>query len=186
MAVEIIALFADWEPAVAAYRESGTDFYWDPFERGVDEPPFAEVEDLGGFKVFLSVRGFYLELRDELAAADRALLEPFMRLIGEYSAVEDWNGHPADDIVNDSDGPPPDDHMFSMRPAKVLHALEVAQAIPWQAVEEACERLDLGSDRDDPRSIGGYHQFEWILTTYIGWMQRAAAAERGLIVLASI
>jgi hypothetical protein len=183
MAVEIIALFADWKPAVAAYRESGTDFYWDAFDRGV-EPPFAEVQDLGGFKVFLGVQGFYLQLRDELAAADRERLEPFMRLIGEYSTVGDWNGHPADDIVNDSDGPPPEDHMFSMRPAKVLHALEVAQAIPWRAVEEACERLDLGSDH--ARSISGYHQFEWILTTYIGWMRRAAAAERGLIVLASI
>lgn len=185
MSVEIIALIADWEPAVEAYRASGTDFYWDPFERG-ETPPFAEVHDLGGFKRFLQTQSFYLDIEEELAAADRERIEPFMRLIGAYSTAADWNGYPADDIVADSDGPPPEDHMFSMRPAKVVHALELAQGIPWPVIEAACERLDLGSGRIDVGTISSYDQFVWILTTYIEWMKRAASAGRGLIVLASI
>ena len=76
--------------------------------------------------------------------------------------------------------------MFSMRPAKVLHVLELARAIPWEAVERACGRLDLASAEHDVWRIAGYQDFEWILTTYIGWMERAAAMGRGLIVLASI
>ncbi|MFG3342351.1 hypothetical protein [Glycomyces sp. NPDC048151] len=185
MSVEIIALFADWGPAVEAYRASGTDFYWDPFQRG-EEPSFAEVHDLGGFKRFLRTESFYLDLEEKLAAADRERVEPFMRLIGAYSSPEDWKGYPADDIVTDSDGPTPEDHMFSMRPAKVVHALEVAEGIPWQAIEAACERLDLASGRNDVWTIGSYDEFAWILSTYIDWMKRAAEGGRGLIVLASI
>jgi hypothetical protein len=48
------------------------------------------------------------------------------------------------------------------------------------------ERLDLdGAERDIWR-ISGFQDFRWILTTYIEWMERAAAMERGLIVLVSI
>jgi hypothetical protein len=76
--------------------------------------------------------------------------------------------------------------MFAMRPAKVLHAIELAQALPWKAIEDACGRFDLTATQHDTWFISGFGDFEWILTTYIDWMKRAAAAGRGLIVLASI
>jgi hypothetical protein len=143
MSVQIIALFADWEPAVEAYRAFGTDFYWGLFERGIEEPPFAGVEDFGGFKRFLDTSGFYLELEDELDPADRERVEPFMRLIGAHHTDDDWDleFNPAYDIVIDADGPPPEDPMmFAMRPAKVLHAIELARALPWNAIEDASGR----------------------------------------------
>jgi hypothetical protein len=184
MSVEIIALIADWQPAVEAYRSSGTDFYFELDED--EEPPFAEVDDLGGFKRFLNTESFYYKLASELPASERERLEPFLRLIGAYHTPEDWEQEfePANDLLSDAGGPPPEDPMmFAMRPSKVPLALEFAEAIPWEAVEAACGRLDLTAAREDVWRISGFDDFSWILTTYINWIKRAAATGRGLIVI---
>lgn len=186
MGVNIIGLVADWEPTVAAYRETGTDFYFDLDED--EELPFAEEDYLPGFKRFLNTADFYLKIQAELAASDRERLEPFLRWVSAFDLDGKWRSgtDPADDLRADAGGRADGSVLFAMRPAKVLDALALAERLPWRAIEAACGRVDLSDAAGDIWRIEGYGDFEWILTTYIDWMKEAAAAGRGLVVLVSI
>jgi hypothetical protein len=187
MGVSFIGLIAEWAPAVEAYRASGTDFYWDTEEDA--EIPFAEEDYVGGFKRFLDLSSFYLKIQPELSDRDRECIEPFLRLVGGFQTAEDLklDTHPVNDLLVDAGGPQPEEYIpFTMRPSTVRLALELAEYIPWQALEAACDRVDFSDVAGDSWFLQGYDDLEWMLGIYLSWLKEAAAANRGLIVLVSM
>jgi hypothetical protein len=188
MGVNFIGLIAEWAPAVEAYRASGTDFYWDTDEDA--ELPFADEDYLGGFKRLMDLSNCYLKISPELSDEEREGIEPFLRLVGGFETERDreLDTSPVNDLLADAGGSPrPDEYIpFTMRPSTVRLALELAEYIPWKALEAACARTDFSDVAGNSWFLQGYDDLEWMLDIYLDWMKQAAALDRGLIVLVSM
>ncbi len=188
MGFVMFGLIAEWNSAVAAYRTSrGTDFYWDVPEAdmGRELPFLTESNYLGGYDC-VEAGWYYENLRRALPPQLRTAADAFLGAV--LHDVGDGCPKPPDDLTDDvaAAGGEPTNGMpyYSMRPKTVQRVLGHARSLPWSAIEEVAERLEprplLG--RYDIRDIG---HFQCAAGVHQAWLEDAADAGRGLIVLTS-
>lgn len=200
MGINIYALIMDWQPAVEAYRAAGgLDFYWDasaqidfamerarrgrtplPWPEAPEVVPFAEEQWAPPGKAFTAAGTFYLELSERLEPEFLARTDPVFDTIYPHK-LSDIN-----DLKADSGGPDDFDVLYALRPSSVKLVLERIEGLPWDAMRTAGEGIDLPYMSQAPGYGMDFSQFEGIVSSHVGWLREAAAADRGVLVFWSI
>lgn len=200
MGIDIYALIMDWKPAVEAYRAAGgLDFYWDasaqiefeverarrrrtplPWPEVPQVVPFAEEQWAPPGKAFTAAGTFYLELSDHLEPELLARTDPVFDTIYPQK-MSDIN-----DLKADSGGPDDFDVLYALRPSSVKRVLERIEGLPWEAMREAGEGIELPYMGQAAGHGMDFSQFEGIIDIHVGWLREAAAADRGVLVFWSI
>jgi hypothetical protein len=151
MGVDITVLVTEWEPAVAAYRANGMDFFWDAnadrndrFDAGdrsgdLPELPFLDEWDMpGGRRSFLHPCEFWDHLRPHVPVELRARLDTAFGAVLPVDCV-DWVPEDRDDLSVDAGITHHDDGglYYAMRPAtaKAIAAIDV----PWDELDRLSE-----------------------------------------------
>jgi hypothetical protein len=175
---DVIGLIADWDPAVDACRAAGgADFYWDvPDGQAL---PYADERDRRGYD-FMDAGHYYELLRERLPGPVRDTADAFLGLL--YGDLPGCTIEPPDDLARDA-GLPHSGTYYSMRPGTVRTARERAAALPWAEILPVGEAMPV--ERITRHDVCEVTHFEDVVWAHKNWIQAAAEAGRGLIVLLS-
>ncbi|ALG09712.1 hypothetical protein [Kibdelosporangium phytohabitans] len=201
MGIDIMCLTIDWESAVARYRETGLEFYWDAVQArnrryeaaGLPLPIPPELEVLPGLpdaddpdlwcgtRAFHLVADFYTDaLRPALPAELRRACEPVLPLF----ALCDEIPVPFDRqcLLTDSGltKPPGNDpSLYTLRPRTVHKVLEVARSVPWSELYE----FD-----DEVVPFDGYdvHMLTSFALQQLDRLEHAAQRDQGVVLILSV
>jgi len=191
MGVDITVLVTEWEPAVAAYRANGMDFFWeanadrndrlDEGDRSGDLPelPFLDDWDMpGGRRGHLYPCKSWDHLRPHVPTELRARLDTAFGAVmpGEY----DWIPEDRDDLSVDAGVTHHDGGglYYAMRPAtaRTIAAID----IPWDELARLGELHPVPEDHPD-------HEFLQVMTIsliagpHLNAVADAATRGRGVI-----
>ena len=193
MGVDVTVLVTEWEPAVAAFRVGGMDFFWDAnaerndrFEAGdrsgdLPELPFLDEWDMpGGRSSFLYPCESYDHLRRYLPDDLRGRLDTAFGAVLPGWDV-DWIPADRDDLSSDAAIPAPDDDSglyYAMRPAtaRAIAAID----IPWDELTRVSNLHPVPEDQP-------YHEYlhadvlQWTAAMHLHAVADAAARGRGII-----
>ena len=191
MGLDITVLVTEWEPAVAAYRLGGMDFYWsanvarnERFYAGspgddLPELPYLDEWDMpGGRSSFLYACDSWDHLRAHVSVELRASLDTAFGAVlpGEYV---DWIPSERDDlsvdagVVSSSGG-----LYYAMRPAtaSAIAAIEV----PWDELDRLDELHPVPGDNPDHEYLHA-SAIQFMAGAHLAAVADAAARGRGVI-----
>ncbi len=192
MGLDITVLVTEWEPAVAAYRLGGMDFYWDAnvarnerFYAGspgddLPELPYLDEWDMpGGRSSFLQACDSWDHLRAFAPPALRASLDTAFGAVLPGWGV-DWIPEDRDDLSVDAGASP--DHVgglyYAMRPAtaKAIAAIE----IPWDELDRLDELHPVTEDTPEHEYLHS-SAIQFMAGAHLAAVAGAAARGRGVI-----
>jgi hypothetical protein len=192
MGLDITVLVTEWEPAVAAYRANGMDFFWsanaarnERFSAGdqsedLPELPFLDEWDMpGGRRSFLYPSESWDHLRVHVPAELRARLDTAFGAVlpGDYA---EWIPEDRDDLSVDAGITHHDGGglYYAMRPAtaKAIAAIDV----PWDELYRLDELHPVPGDHPD---YGCLHAMAIAVMAgmHLNAVAEAAARGRGVI-----
>jgi hypothetical protein len=192
MGLDITVLVTEWEPAVAAYRARGMDFFWDAnvarnerFHAGDRSPdlpelPFLDEWDMpGGRSSFLHARESYDHLRPHVPPELRARLDTAFGAVLPGWDVE-WIPEDRDDLSTDAGVTRDHDGglYYAMRPAtaKTVAAIE----IPWDELDRIGDEHPVPTDHPQHEYLHAT-AIQFMAGAHLNAVADAAARGRGVI-----
>jgi hypothetical protein len=192
MGVDVTVLVTEWEPAVAAYRAGGMDFFWDAnaarnerFYAGdrsgaLPELPFLDELDMpGGRRSFLYPCEFYDHLRRYLPGDLRGRLDTAFGAVLPGWGV-DWIPEDRDDLSADAAVPADGEGglYYAMRPAtaSAIAAIDV----PWDELDRVGDLHPVPEDEPNHEYLHS-DVLRWVAGMHLEAVADAAAQTRGVI-----
>jgi hypothetical protein len=192
---DVFALITQWDPIVADFRAARSlDFYWDAYDpyndaflaaqaagRPTPEPPeqllpyAVERPYRGGFS-FVAAGWYYTFLRPHLPDDLRASVSTFLDLV--------YGEDRPDDLHEDAGVRTDPSTFYTMRPATARLAHTHAEAVPWDALEEAAADIVVPEMVND-RHIPDFESALIAIHRQRDWIAEAAATDRGIVVIIS-
>ena len=203
MSVDVRLVAVDWDPAVAAYRAAGMNFYWnaclarterlvrgetsaEPAEGpgSLRDLPFVAEYHLDFSPSFVQIADYYDEgLRPHLPRELREATDALFTILALPSG-QDWESDYRDrhELFLDSGRVDPLDGelpvQYALRPASV-HALLVGfDALPWEEVARiADQHAESGPGPDGV----DFEVFEMLIYHHLAHLRTAAGANQGVL-----